>query len=110
MADSDLKQPVNSATIFHWGSITKTLTAVAIMQLRDRGKLSLDDPVVKYVPELMRIHSPDNGVSRVTLRQLMSHRLSDAYVALSRREAMGAIRTDGVGAARGHDALSGAGI
>jgi CubicO group peptidase (beta-lactamase class C family) len=43
------------------------------MQLRDRGKLSLDDPVVKYVPELMRIHSQDNAISRVTLRQLMSH-------------------------------------
>jgi CubicO group peptidase (beta-lactamase class C family) len=54
MADKDLKQLVDNATIFHWGSITKTLTAVAIMQLRDRGKLSLDDPVVKYVPELMR--------------------------------------------------------
>jgi CubicO group peptidase (beta-lactamase class C family) len=73
MADSDLKQPVNSATIFHWGSITKTLTAVAIMQLRDRGKLSLDDPIVKYVPELMRVHSQDYAVSHVTLRQLMSH-------------------------------------
>jgi CubicO group peptidase (beta-lactamase class C family) len=73
MADSDLKQPVTSATIFHWGSITKTLTAVAIMQLRDRGQLSLDDPIVKYVPELMRVHSQDNAVSRVTLRQLMSH-------------------------------------
>jgi len=73
LADSDLKQPVSSATVFHWGSITKTLTAVAIMQLRDRGKLSLDDPIVKYVPELMRIHGQDNAVSRVTLRQLMSH-------------------------------------
>lgn len=73
IADSELKQPVNGATIFHWGSITKTLTAIAIMQLRDRGKLSLDDPIVKYVPELMRVHSQDNAVSRVTLRQLMSH-------------------------------------
>jgi CubicO group peptidase (beta-lactamase class C family) len=43
------------------------------MQLRDRGKLSLDDPIVKYVPELMRVHSQDNAISRVTLRRLMSH-------------------------------------
>ena len=36
---------VDSQTIFHWGSITKSLTAISIMQLRDRGKLSLDDKI-----------------------------------------------------------------
>jgi len=73
MADESVRQPVNDATIFHWASITKTLTAVAIMQLRDRGKLSLDDPIVKYVPELTRIHSQNNAISRVTIRNLLSH-------------------------------------
>jgi len=73
MADLEVKQPVNSKTIFHWASITKTLTAVAIMQLRDRGKLSLDDPIIQYVPELTRVHSQDNSVSRVTIRHLLSH-------------------------------------
>jgi CubicO group peptidase (beta-lactamase class C family) len=43
------------------------------MQLRDRGKLSLDDPIVKYVPELTRIHSQNNAISRVTIRDLLSH-------------------------------------
>src|SRR5689334_5762646 len=38
---------VDSQTIYHWGSITKTLTAISIMQLRDRGKLSLDDKIVR---------------------------------------------------------------
>src|SRR4051812_10796304 len=42
--DLDAKRPVDDATIFHWASITKTFTGVAIMQLRDRGLLSLDDP------------------------------------------------------------------
>ncbi len=73
MADTAMKQPVDKNTVFHWGSITKTLTAVAIMQLRDRGKLSLDDPILKYVPELARVHSEDNGISRVTIRHLLSH-------------------------------------
>lgn len=73
MADTAMKQPVDKNTVFHWGSITKTLTAVAIMQLRDRGKLSLDDPILKYVPELARVHSDDNGISRVTIRHLLSH-------------------------------------
>src|ERR1051326_7179458 len=57
----------------YWASITKTLTAVAIMQLRDRGKLSLDDPILKYVPELKRVHGEDDWISRVTLRHLLSH-------------------------------------
>ena len=54
MADRDQRQPVDQKTIFHWGSITKTLTAVALMQLRDAGKVSLDDSITKYVPELVR--------------------------------------------------------
>lgn len=73
MADVERQQPVDSNTIFHWASITKTLTAVAVMQLRDRGKLSLDDPILKYVPELKRVHSEDDWISRVTLRHLLSH-------------------------------------
>jgi CubicO group peptidase (beta-lactamase class C family) len=73
MADRDSKQPVDQNTIFHWGSITKTLTAVAVMQLRDQGKLSLDDSITKYVPELVRVHSDYGPVSQVTLRQLLSH-------------------------------------
>ena len=72
-ADRELNQPVDEHTIFHWGSITKTLTAVAIMQLRDRGKLSLDDSITRYVPELNRIHSDYGPVSQVTLRHLLSH-------------------------------------
>ena len=73
MADLEMKQPVNSKTIFHWASITKTLTAVAVMQIRDRGKLSLDDPIIQYVPELTRLHSQDNSIARVTVRHLLSH-------------------------------------
>src|SRR5262245_36735590 len=73
MADRELNQPVAEDTIFHWGSITKTITAVAIMQLRDQGKISLDDSITKYVPELVRIHSDYGPVSQVTLRQLLSH-------------------------------------
>jgi CubicO group peptidase (beta-lactamase class C family) len=71
--DLDAKRPVDRETIYHWASITKTFTGIAIMQLRDRGLLSLDDPVVKYVPELRRIHNPFGDVSQVTVRMLMSH-------------------------------------
>ncbi|HSK09529.1 MAG TPA: serine hydrolase domain-containing protein [Vicinamibacterales bacterium] len=71
--DLDARRPVTPETIFHWGSITKTFTGIAIMQLRDRGRLALDDPAVKYVPELRQVHSPFGDVSQVTIRHLMSH-------------------------------------
>ena len=72
-ADRAGGQRVTEHTIFHYASITKTLTAIAIMQLRDRGLLSLDDPVVRYVPELRRVHDAYGSVDSVTLRMLLSH-------------------------------------
>ncbi len=65
--------PVSPATIYHWGSITKALTAIAILQLRDRGKLSLNDPITRYVPELRQLHDPFGMIDQITLRMLLSH-------------------------------------
>jgi CubicO group peptidase (beta-lactamase class C family) len=71
--DRATKRRVDEDTIFHWASITKTFTGIAIMQLRDRGLLSLDDPAVKYVPELRDVHNPYGDISQVTIRHLMTH-------------------------------------
>ncbi|CAN5248648.1 N/A [soil metagenome] len=73
MANLEKNQAVDEETIYHWASITKTLTGIAIMQLRDRGLLKLDDAVVKYLPELRAVHNPDGDMSEITIRQLMSH-------------------------------------
>ena len=72
-ADRALGQRVDERTIFHWGSITKTLTAVAVMQLRDRKRLSLDDRVTRYLPELRQVHDPFGSMDDVTIRMLLSH-------------------------------------
>jgi CubicO group peptidase (beta-lactamase class C family) len=72
-ADLQENRPVDENTIFHWGSITKTFTGIAIMQLRDGGRLSLDDPVVDYLPELEAVHDPFGDISDITIRQVMSH-------------------------------------
>lgn len=74
VGDLDTGRPVDERTIFHWASITKTFTGIAIMQLRDRGRLKLDDPIVKYIPELRQVHDPFGDVGEVTIEQLMSHR------------------------------------
>ncbi|MEZ4415297.1 MAG: serine hydrolase domain-containing protein [Gemmatimonadota bacterium] len=73
LADEASGRPVDRNTIFHWASITKTFTAIALLQLRDRGLLGLDDPIVDHVPELKKVYSEDGAVERVTLRHLLSH-------------------------------------
>ena len=66
-------QPVDAGTAYNWASITKTFTAIAILQLRDRGQLSLDDPAVRYVPELRQVHDTFGPVDDITIRQLLTH-------------------------------------
>jgi CubicO group peptidase (beta-lactamase class C family) len=73
MADRERRQPVTAATVFHYGSITKTLTAIGIMQLAEHKLISLDDPVVKYVPELRQVHDPFGSMDSITIRMLLSH-------------------------------------
>ena len=71
--DLATQTPVDEHTIYHWASVTKTFTGIAIMQLRDRGLLTLDDPVVTHLPELRRAHNPFGDISQVRIRHLMSH-------------------------------------
>ncbi len=73
LANIEKNQPVDKDTIYHWASITKTFTGIAIMQLRDRGLLKLEDPVIKYIPELREVHDPFGDMSEITIAQLLSH-------------------------------------
>jgi CubicO group peptidase (beta-lactamase class C family) len=66
-------QAVNADTIYHWASNTKPFTGIAIMQLRDRGLLKLDDPVTKYLPELRGVHNKFGSMDEITIRHLMTH-------------------------------------
>ena len=73
VADLATRRPVDERTIFHWASVTKSFTAIALMQLRERGRFSLDDPVVKYVPELRAVHDSFGPMEGITYRHLLSH-------------------------------------
>ncbi|MEP7150011.1 MAG: serine hydrolase domain-containing protein, partial [Acidobacteriota bacterium] len=72
-ANLEKKQPVDANTIYHWASNTKPFTGIAIMQLRDRGLLKLDDPVTKYLPELREVHNKFGSMDDITIRHLMTH-------------------------------------
>ena len=73
LRDVAAKAPVDSASVFRIASMTKSFTAMAVMRLRDEGRLSLDDPAEKYVPELAALAYPTSDSPRITIRHLLSH-------------------------------------
>ena len=70
--DAAKRVPATAETVYRVGSVSKLFTDVAVMQLVEQGKLDLDAPVSKYIPEfkpkLLPEHKP------ITLRMLMAHR------------------------------------
>jgi CubicO group peptidase (beta-lactamase class C family) len=71
--DLDANAPVDTSTVFRIASMTKSFTAIAILRLRDEGKLSLDDPAERYVPELASLKYPTTDSPKITIRHLLSH-------------------------------------
>jgi CubicO group peptidase (beta-lactamase class C family) len=64
--------PADADSVFRIASMTKSLTAMCVLSLRDEGRLSLDDPVHAHVPELARLPYPTLDSAPVTVRQLLS--------------------------------------
>lgn len=72
LSDLGAKTPAASKTIYRIASITKLFTSTAIMQLRDSGKLRLDDPIVKYIPAFkIKTNFPD--APPITVQHLLTH-------------------------------------
>lgn len=67
MADLERGVPNRGDTIFEAGSVSKQFTAAAVLLLARDGKLSLDDPIRRYLPELPEYETP------VTIRQMLNH-------------------------------------
>ncbi|MDX2179957.1 MAG: serine hydrolase domain-containing protein [Bryobacteraceae bacterium] len=71
-ADVAKKTPVTPATLFRMASNSKMFTALAILQLRDAGKLTLDDPVSKHLP-WFRVKGDFEDNQPITIRHLITH-------------------------------------
>jgi CubicO group peptidase (beta-lactamase class C family) len=67
MAEIELGVPIAPDMVFRVGSVTKEFTAACVLRLAEEGRLALDDPVEKYLPEF------PNGGRRVTIEQLLTH-------------------------------------
>ena len=71
--DLESHAPVTPDTVFRIASMTKSFTAMSILKLRDEGKLSLDDPVARYVPALAGLPYPTKDSPTLTIRHLLTH-------------------------------------
>ncbi len=71
-ANLEEKIPATTSSMFRIASMSKSFTSLAILQLRDAGKLKLDDPVEKYIPEL-KGQGLTKDAPPITIRHLMSH-------------------------------------
>ena len=70
--DSLSKKTVTPETPFHIGSVCKTFTGLAIMQLQEAGKLNINDPLKKYLPGF-NLRSLHGSTETISLRSIMSH-------------------------------------
>jgi CubicO group peptidase (beta-lactamase class C family) len=71
-ADGPRHRAATPDTTYRWWSMTKIPTAIAVLQLQERGALSLDDPVTRHVP-FFEVHSPSSSHPVVTVRHLLNH-------------------------------------
>lgn len=68
LADLENDVPARATTVYRIASISKPIAATAVMQLVERGRINIDDPVQKYVPAF-----PSKGEQTITVRHLMTH-------------------------------------
>ena len=81
MMDREAKEPIRSDTIFRIASMTKPVVSVAVMMLYDDGKLQLDDPLSKYIPQFenpevlvtLQPYSTEPASREITIRDLLTH-------------------------------------
>jgi CubicO group peptidase (beta-lactamase class C family) len=73
LADREAARPMRTDTLFWIASMTKPVTACAVMMLLDEGKLELDAPVSAYLPEFSGLKTADGRPAVPTLRQMLTH-------------------------------------
>jgi CubicO group peptidase (beta-lactamase class C family) len=110
-ADAEAKAPMREDTLFRVYSMTKPLTSVAAMQLIEAGRLSLADPVSKYIPEFRttRVAATDGKLEAlarpITVRDLMTHTAGMTYASAATDPVHSAYRKLGIPAGPGVDTL-----
>ncbi len=73
LSDIAAGKPMQDDTIFWIASMSKPVTGACMMILVDEGKVALDDPITKYLPEMKALRDKENQEVVITIRQLLSH-------------------------------------
>lgn len=73
LRDLERKTPFDADTPFRIASVTKGFIAMAILKLRDEGRLDLDAPAARYYPPIGKLAYPTRDAPRVTVRHLLTH-------------------------------------
>jgi CubicO group peptidase (beta-lactamase class C family) len=75
VGDADVEQhvPMKTDAIFWIASMTKPITGAAILMMQEEGKLSLDDPIAKFIPEFANVKTPSGKPANLTIKHLMTH-------------------------------------
>lgn len=71
--DIDKKVAASTSSLFRIASMSKSFTAMAILKLRDEGRLDLDDPAYFYIPKLKNVKYPTADAPHITIRHLLTH-------------------------------------
>lgn len=72
VADGPSRRPATTDQVYHFWSVTKLFTATAVMQLVEDGKIGLDDPVTRFLPDF-KTTAPSGAPADITIRQLLDH-------------------------------------
>jgi CubicO group peptidase (beta-lactamase class C family) len=72
LADGPNKVAATPETVYHWMSLSKIATAIAIVQLHERGSLSIHDEVSTHLP-FFKVQYPSDGSEKITIRHLLNH-------------------------------------
>jgi CubicO group peptidase (beta-lactamase class C family) len=72
-ADVAAKRPIAPDSVFWIASMSKPVTGVAVLMLHDQGKLNVNDPVAKYVPEFANLKTPSGKPANLTIAQILTH-------------------------------------
>ena len=72
LADGPAELPATTDTVYHWWSMTKLPTALAVLQLHDAGQLNIDDPVSEYL-SFFQVELEGAPAPPITIRQLLRH-------------------------------------
>ncbi len=72
-ADVAAQKPMAADTVFWIASMTKPVSATAVLMLQDEGKLNVHDPVAKYLPEFANLKTPSGQPANLTIVQILTH-------------------------------------